>query len=189
MSTTQGEPPLRHQTSSFFGCLIRVQIKCSRTTPTCTNCKRSGQECAYKIEDGRKNPVSKHYVASLERQIASLEDVFRQVRSRDSKIDKAPIFDALAMGEELRTLPFEDHCAMTGDQSSGEARAGKLSISASSLSSSPQQCTSYQGPTSIHRLGDMHGYKESSPARQDTAYPLYCINTCSFTVRPSYSTV
>lgn len=156
---------------------MRVQLKCSRTTPACTNCMRARQDCAYKTEDGRKNPSSKHYIASLERQIASLEDVIRRMQPPGSKINKAPIFDALAMRDELQKQSAEFQGDLTHWEqkqlehlSFEEARIGKLSISAS-----PQGHISYQGPTSIYRLGGMHGQiRQPSPPRQATASSLYC---------------
>lgn len=126
----------------------------------------------YNNEDGRKNPVSKHYVASLERQVATLEESLRQVRSSAAQFDNTPILDVLAIRDDLREVE-QNNCDTTNDNPLREARAGKLLIDPPSPSS-PHKHSSYQGPTSIYRLGVVHGQRELCPARQDTGTSLYC---------------
>lgn len=140
--------------------------------PTCANCMRAGQQCVYSTEDGRKKAVSKHYVASLEQQVVSLEDALRRVRSDGSGIAKAPVFNTLALRDELReTTQEQADSAPSENDSRDKARAGKLLIS----SASQRPFVSYQGPTSIYRLGGVCEHNDApDPAQHHTVPSLYC---------------
>lgn len=143
-----------------------LQLKCSRTVP-CTSCTKATETCEYGAGDGRKLQASKHYVASLEREVATLKDALRQARSSKAVCEDTVLADeppTIGLSVDTSSRATQVLESMTWRK----IRNGNLLLNASS-----RVYSSYQGPTSIYRLGENSETESLNLDENDETPSLY----------------
>lgn len=133
----------------------------------CANCTKAAQPCEYGDSDKRKTPASKHYVASLEREIASLKDALREARSNQTLPESG------AFPQEPQPTQPVPETPTDSDQISSRARQREARSGNVLLTSTSREYPSYQGPTSIYRLGPTIATDAAIGTDNNNMFPLY----------------
>lgn len=102
MPAAQGEPSITAWTSKL---ILTCQIKCSREAP-CRNCSVAGVACEFRVDDSKRPPPSRDYVAALQDKIAALEAALEE-RMMMTSSENSPKVDEVHSSDRAWSLPHE----------------------------------------------------------------------------------